>query len=643
VEEPLEPTAQYQARQAEYLDRCFGAGAPGEGGGLYAQVCRVARGGAVDPEPLEAALDHVEARLDVSDFKVAAFVRMLYLDRRGPPLAEEVRAALEQSVLGFKYWLDEPGKDQMAFWTENHQALYHSSELLAGQLYPDASFGNDGKTGREHAEHAEPRIERWLELRGRFGFSEWHSNVYLNEDVPALVNLADFAESEAVRTKAQAVLDLVALDLLTNTFDGHYATVHGRTYPNKLIGGLRDSTREAAWVMLGLGDVRSAGNFSASFLATSDAYAPPALLEELAAHVAGGVEHRQRDGFDVADGARWGIGYESHDDVVVWAGMAALVAPEVVEGTVAMLDDLDLWDGFLFGDLPPVLRSMLQGMAEQGTVRDLAIEVEPISRGIALEAMDTYVYRTAHYQIAGAQDYNPGFWGLQTHMWQATLDGDAYVFTTCPSTAEGVDMGTTFAGPWIGSWLPRLTLHDNVGVVQYRREPLPAADAFLTSRGPHAYFPRSGFDEVRQEAGWTVGRKGDAWLGLWSRLPTRWADDNDYELICDAEENVWVIELGSADEQSSFEAFVAGLVAAEVEVGAEGAVRFVSPSVGLVEVGWEGPMTVDGERVDLGPYARWDNAWATQPVGGWVARVEHGGRRLELDFETPARRLLRLP
>src|SRR4030095_2184273 len=53
-----------------------------------------------------------------------------------------------------------------------------------------------------------------------------------------------------------------------------------------------------------------------------------------------------------------------------------------------------------------------------------------------------------------------------------------------------------------------------------------------TGRGPletfsylpftHAYFPTERFDEVRQAGNWTLGRKGDVSVALWSWRPTEW-------------------------------------------------------------------------------------------------------------------------
>jgi hypothetical protein len=633
----LEASEAFVARQSEYLDYCHANNGP-DLGGLYGQICRVARGDAVNIAAIEAGCEKLATRVDTADFSAAALVRLLYLDNQTGALDPATRSLIEQTLLDFKYWIDEPGTDQMCYWSENHQILYHSSELLVGQLFPERVFPNAGMTGNEHAEHAQPRAERWLDLRGKLGFSEWHSNVYFNEDIPALLNLVDFAEEPHIRTKASAVLDLMAFDLLNNTYKGNFATVHGRTYEGNFIDGLSDSTTEASWIMTGLGDYASTDNFSATFMATSD-YFTPQILELIANDTTSSHEHRQRDSIDTADGPDWGIGYESHDDILVWAGMSALLAPEVITGTLDMLDELDLWDGFLFADLPDELTLVLKAAQGAGTLPDLARTLDPVASGIALQGMSTYVYRTPHYQLAGGQDYHPGTWASQTQMWLATLDEEAYVFTSFPSDIDGADLGVSAGGSWIGSWLPRATFHKNVGVIQYRSVEVPLVDAYIASDHTHAYFPRDRFDEVREQDGWTIGRKGDAYVALYSENPTFWAVDNHHELDAEGKDNTWIVEMGSQADNGSFDAFVEGIVASSISTGAT--VVYDSPTQGRVEVGWEGPITVQGEAVDLGPYPRWSNAYSTTEFGASAVRIDREHLRLVLDFDSADRRLMK--
>jgi hypothetical protein len=632
-------SAAYADRQAEYLGFCDQNNGPGISS-TYGQVCRVAMGHEVDLDSIQGACDKLDARQDTADFSAAALVRMLYLDDETGALDGATRGLIEETLLNFKYWIDEPGVDGMCYWTENHQALFHSSELLVGQLFPDTIFSNSGMTGAEHAAHAAPLVERWLDLRGRFGFSEWHSNVYFNEDIPALVNLADYAQDPVIRAKAAAVLDIVAFDLLNNMYSGIFATVHGRTYESKFIDGLKESTDEAAWIMLGLGEYSSTGDFSGSFLASSPRYFTPALLEDIGADCADVHEHRQRDSWDIEEGPGLGVGYTEHEDVIVWAGLSALLAPEIIEGTFGMVEDLDLWEGFLFGDIPDSIMMILDVAIENETLPDLATQLEPIARGIALQGMDTYLYRSPHYQLAGGQDYSPGLWASQTRMWIAALDREAFVFTSYPSELSEAGLDVELAGEWIGSWLPRATFHENVGVIQYRTQDVPIADAYISADHTHAFFPREGFDEVVQDGHWTFGRRGEGYVALWSQGAVSWSEENSYELDAEGTENIWVVELGSSDTWDSFELFVETLAQASPQVGE--VLVYPSPSVGTVQVGWEGPMTVDGVEVDLGPYQRWDNAYAQVEHGAWATRIDLGARRLVLDFEAGQRRLLEL-
>ena len=642
IEVELSAGAGYAARKAEYMALCLAKTGP-QSGGIYGQACRVKEGlGDLHDAAIDAAIEKMTLRKDTADFAAAGVIRLLYLDDETGALGAKRRKKLEDTVLAFKFWLDEPGSDGMAYWTENHQILFHSAELLAGQRFEDTVFENSEMTGAEHMAHARPRILRWMGLRGRYGFSEWHSNVYFNEDIPALLNLHDFADDPEIRTGAAMVLDLVAMDLANNMYKGLFATTHGRSYPNKYQGGLTDSTREAAYIMLGLGEPTSGDNFSATFMATGT-YVAPAPLEALAEAARQSHEHKQRDSFDVAHGPALGIGYEGLDDVVVWAGLMALLAPKVALGATVVLEEYDLWNGFLFGGLPDAVLGLLQLMAGTQAIVDLAEGLLPLSLGIALEAVDTYVYRTPDYQLAGAQDFKPGMWGPQTIIWKATLDADAFTLTTFPGgiVAPGTEELEVEANdPWTGGWYPRATLHRNVGVFQYRR--MPVHEDYEEMAGgnyTHAWFPRDGFDEVREEGHWVIGRKGEGYLALWTHQTATWSDDPPQELRTEGEENVWIVELGSAAENGSFDDFVNAIVGAGIVID-DDLVTYGSPSLGEVKVGWTGPMTVAGEPVDLGPYPRWHNALHTQRHGSSRTILTIGGQTLDLDFLHGTRRLL---
>lgn len=630
----ITPSAAYASRKAAYLEHCL-ANTDATRGSIYAQACTAYAGQSdYHVEEIRNILAELDSRHGSVDFHIQGVLRVLYFDRATPTLPDDLRDEMKATLLRFKYWLDEPGTDDLVWWSENHQILYHTAELLAGQLYPDQVFGNAGMTGREHVAHATELLDRWLDTRGRFGFSEWHSNVYWVEDLGGIVNLAELAEDDSIRTRAAMLVDSMAFAFAANTYQGLFATTHGRTYDSKLLGGLNDSTRDAAYVLLGLGaptsiDELDAGDFAATELATSDRYAVPAILEAIADETRDSFEHQSHDSLTLEEGPAEGIGYQDLRDVMFWWGLTGYVAPPVIEGSFQLIDTYDLWNGGPpwdgLGFLKPFVGSPL--------LEDVSTALAPMSRGLVLENANTYTFRTPHYQLSGAQDWKPGSWTGQIHIWQATLDSQAYVFTTYP----GGSAGGYAAGAWTGGFVPRATFHRNVGVIQYRRPKIPILDQVYFSDFSHAYFRRAAFDEVVERDGWVIGRKGSGYVALYSQHPTRWAEDVDFELIADAKENVWLVELGDADASGTFADFVAAVTAARVSIG--DAVSYDSPSLGRVEVGWTGPMTVAGASVDTGPYPRWRNAYATTPFGEARSVIQLGGEKLILDFAKPERRV----
>ena len=147
--------------------------------------------------------------------------------------------------------MDQPGADAMCFWSENHQILFHTCEILAGQLLPDELFANAGLTGSQHRAKGEERALSWLRKRAAGGFREWDSNTYFEEDVLALSHLVDLAENDDVRELAAVVLDKMFFGLAVNSFKGAFGSSHGRTYSPYIKGCLPGSQRQASLACYG--------------------------------------------------------------------------------------------------------------------------------------------------------------------------------------------------------------------------------------------------------------------------------------------------------------------------------------------------------------------------------------------------------
>ncbi|MHA1733229.1 MAG: hypothetical protein ACTSU5_14880 [Promethearchaeota archaeon] len=641
---PTDPDSSldFWGRKAAYLDRY----------GDRDTNLRAYIGLQVEDVKVEKQLERILAATDGQDFSMTKVLRLLYLENRTTPtgvISQGARGRVKEALLGAKYWYDEPGEQAHAiFWTENHQIAYHAAELLAGQLWKDEVFPRSNMTGRDHIAHAERLASRWMDWRAKYGFFEWHSNTYISVDLYSLLNIVDFAENSTLSTKASMLVDLILFDVANNWFKGKYATTMGRCYGESRVGWSRETlpdkenVAQAAWLLLGLGRDYGSTDKAAVAVATSG-YVPPAVLEEIAEDAAPSNEHKERSGVLASAGPSIGIPYDE-EHLPFWWGLAAPVSQWTIDATFQAIDKYDLDPAIICGDgVPEILEagSRIRGM-NLSTYSSL---LEEVTRGSALETTNTYTYRTPHYQLSGAQDRQKGLNGLQELTWQASLDDNAYVFTNAPG-------GISFkGGEFMGGWKPRATFYKNIGVIQYDhvQRTLEGRLAFyLLDAGlnlvhadrayNHAYFPTWAFDSVVERGHWILGKAGGGYVALFSANPTFWP--SNYELQSPGTKNCWIVELGSVDEWGSFQDFADAIASSQVVVEALEmgySVRYASPSRGEVEVAWDGPMTVAGVEVDLGPYARFDDAYCHADFGSLRYEFELGGKSLVLDFENVSR------
>ncbi len=250
VEYSTAPYGTIEQRRREALEHA--AERPND---VFAEIAKMAlnRWAEVDSAVILSAIDGINQRRDCSDFYLTGLLGMMYRYQDTFMFPHELKRPLRDCVLGFKYWDDEPGSDAMWYRSENHSILFHTCEILAGQLYPDEVFGNAGMTGHQHREKGERLALEWLRQRGATGFTEWDSNCYFEEDLLALAHLADLAGNEEVYQLASVVIDKLFLSIALNSFKGVFGSTHGRTYTRHIKTAYGETTSGITRLMWGMG------------------------------------------------------------------------------------------------------------------------------------------------------------------------------------------------------------------------------------------------------------------------------------------------------------------------------------------------------------------------------------------------------
>ena len=623
--------ADFETRRRAYLEFC----AANPGNGPYSEAARMTLGRLPDEARMQPSLDTMDARRDCADFRLNGILRLLYHFGDSPLLSDAFRARARDSILKFKYWPDEPGIDSMCYWSENHFILFAAGAYLAGQLYPDDAFTNDGRTGRDKMARFRPRILKWLDLRFKTGFNEWLSNVYYVEDLAPLLNLVDFCDDAEIARRAAMVTDLLLLDIALNSFHGVFGSTHGRTYENEKKWPIKEHTRSTCKLLFGM-SAFSQGNMAATCLALSPKYRMPQVIYDIATDLERAeMVNRQRAGIRVEEAGRWGLDCGRLEDGTTLLALGAYAHPRTINLMWRMLDEYNWWENDFFEPFKKrrafieVLRKLYLSPVFVWVMQH---DVQRNYRG----EVNIYTYRTPDYMLSSAPDYRPGFGGDQHHVWQATLGPDTVCFTTHPARREGPSPNY-----WTGSGdLPRVAQINNVAIILYRISTMPGLYVTHELIFTHAWLPKDRFDEVVERDGWVFARKGDGYLALWSQHPYHWqteeGEDKDREMIAPGKHCVWICELGRRAVDGEFTAFIDRIL--EAELRCDGLdVEYDSPSQGRLGFGWRKELTQDGQAVVQSHFPRYDNAYVQAGFPGGDIRVRHNDHWLHLDWEKAAR------
>jgi hypothetical protein len=250
-------------------------------------VARALASGSIEDGDLDQALSMLRNRADCADFEAVGLLNLWHAEVPWPPGARE---QVKEALLGFKYWIDQPGLDAMCYFTENHQLVFHTAELLAGLAFPDSLFANTGWTGARHAAHGRDMAMDWIRAKLAGGFSEFDSNAYLAIDSLALVSLVEWCADSPVAAAARALLDKLLFTLAANSWHGIHGAAHGRSYAQTLRSSRFEETAPIMWAVSGTGALNRAV-LPATCLARSRRYTVPDLVRAVAG--AGSWEGRQ--------------------------------------------------------------------------------------------------------------------------------------------------------------------------------------------------------------------------------------------------------------------------------------------------------------------------------------------------------------
>lgn len=672
--------ARWQTRVDEYLEVATTELDPTSRSSVTAHLVRSHRDpdyrwdvDSVTHESFQWVWDKLDSWEDTRDFRFIELHWLLALADGATAmrtLDPAIVGAAEARMVSNRWQYDDPLPegviDNQWFWSENHIVIGAAGEYLSGRRFPDTVFEITGMTGTEHAERSKEKILSWIDERARFGFFEFHSHTYMTLNIKPLLMLVELAEDEELAQAAAMGLDLCLLDVAAHTHRGSYTAPRGRSY----WGSKSAATDENSFVMAKflfddtvLPYPTRADEVTAQMCA-AQRYRPARAVVEIAT-APGASLVRERHGIFV-DGsapvtenpeAPYGYDFSDPANLEFWWSQGALGLWQIAETGMEQAERFRIFETDAMQDI-----NLIVGLNENDPekVRNFLQANHAILNFGQLQQANTYHWRNDEVALASVVDHRFGQMRDQVHIWQATIDEHALVFTTHPLTepVESTEWGEDGQpGYWTGdASMPRTAQHQRTAVHIYQ----PAWDettsgllwaVFPYRQYTHAYFPQDRFDEVIQEGNWTFGRKGDGYVALYSWRQPTWREydpalyatngmQQPFDLIADGgPDNVWIVEVGDAG-QKGFVEWVDERVTSPVEVVRDDAgftVEWTSPATGALSFGSTGPLTVDGSEQAITDFPRHESPWGLVDPLEKTYALEAGGSTVTLDFDAMTR------
>jgi hypothetical protein len=199
----------------------------------------------------------INEKQDCSDFH---FVILLYIYQTYKDiLSDKLKITIEETMINYRYWIDEPGDDVMWFFSENHALLFHICQYIAGRNLSDKKFENSGLIGADLEKKAINLLDEWFECFFNEFITEWNSSAYIPVDVLGIGTLYNLTQSgNPLHEKAKKALDMIFYSMCINAHKGTIMTSFGRTYEKEMKGNYNAGTSSILYVAYNAGFLNKA-------------------------------------------------------------------------------------------------------------------------------------------------------------------------------------------------------------------------------------------------------------------------------------------------------------------------------------------------------------------------------------------------
>lgn len=415
------------------------------------------------------------------DFAIVQLVRVLFLGNG----AYDSQMLPQLSL--FPYWINY-GDTTRGYWSENHMIMWMSSDWLIHE-----------RTGRQIDATLDQRLRHYLQLKIDYGFYEFMSSTYAPYCLSGLLNLADFAEDEEIRTLAALASKRLLREMLLLTNDkGVFFPASGRNYPGKFLTPYGQNHSSLIYLLTGLGPAPSAASHGGAFLATTSID-----LTDLETFWTSELDIIHPIGHTLQEGFVINQDLSQVDRVIFQWSSGAYFHPEVVSQTAQLLVDSNMWDHVDFAELQQLSGLPIELYPQAST------ELNVLSMSSLICGQDLAIFKNSGVTLSTIQDFWKGKIGFQQHPVVACVGTTAVYPASGPVFADWQERSPNNAN----EHLPYVEQSHNVALVMYRPQTVPALLPY-DNKDVALFWQDTAFDEIVENGNWLIGRQDQSYVAV---------------------------------------------------------------------------------------------------------------------------------
>lgn len=443
-------------------------------------IIQAYEGVTVDQSVLDTIYNEMQTRSTI-DFKIVELIRVMLLSNGA---FDSEMIPILNSV---PYWVNYSDTIR-GYWSENHMIMWMSSDWIIHEY-----------TGRPIDATLEQRLKHYLNLKIEYGFFEYFSATYLPYTLSGLLNLADFAQDQEIKSLAiQASKKLLSDILMVTNNNGVYYPAAGRNFPSKYLTPYGQNHNRLIWLLTGMGEAPSSASHSGSFLATTTVD-----FSDVASGWTSSLDTVYEIGHTLQEGFVINQNQSDVDRIMFQWSSGSYFHPEVVTETVSLLVDSNMWNHVDFDLLRPLSGFPLDfypGLSEG---------LSEISKSSVNVHAEIAIFKNEGVTLCSNQDFWKGKVGFQQFPFCANTGTSAVYSASGEVQQNWLDRNTDN----MNEHLPYVEQSSNVALVMYRHEPTSVVLPF-DNKEVALHWVDTVFDETVEDGNWLLGREEDGYVAV---------------------------------------------------------------------------------------------------------------------------------